>query len=114
MSLVNLIKQASMGAYEAGNPVAILFGTVTKINPLEINIEQKKTLPEDFFIIPERLMPYEVDIQHTHPYSGGNTGGMQPDATRRVVIRKGLEVGDKVILLRVQGGRQYVILDRVG
>jgi hypothetical protein len=30
-----------------------------------------------------------------------------------VVIRPGLEAGDKVILLRVQGGQQFLILDKV-
>jgi hypothetical protein len=29
------------------------------------------------------------------------------------MIRPGLETGDKVILLRVQGGQQFLILDKV-
>lgn len=113
MSLVNLIRQASLGAIEAGQPVAVMFATVMKIDPLEVNVEQRFTLTSDFLIVPESLMRYEVDISHTHSVPGGSTGGMQPEETSKVVVRKGLEVGDKVMLLRIQGGRQFVVLDKV-
>nr|PZN50826.1 MAG: hypothetical protein DIU61_14460 [Bacteroidota bacterium] len=113
MTLANLIRQASLGAIEAVQPVAVMFATVTKVEPLEVNVEQRFTLTSDFLIVPESLTKYEVDISHTHSVPDGNTGGMQPDSASKVVVRKGLEVGDKVILLRIQGGRQFVILDKV-
>lgn len=83
MALVNLIKQASMGAFENSNPVAIMFGTITKTEPLEVNVEQRFTLTRDFLIFTE------------------------------IFNQRVLQRGDKVILLRVQGGQQYVVLDRV-
>lgn len=83
MALVNLIKQASMGAFENSNPVAIMFGTITRTNPLEVNVEQRFTLTRDFLIFTE------------------------------IFNQRALQRGDKVILLRVQGGQQYVVLDRV-
>lgn len=96
MALVNLIKQASMGAFESSNPVAVLFGTVVKANPLEVNVEQRFTLTRDFLVLTERLTEYRVTVE-----------GQQ------ITIRRGLQTGDKVILLRVQGGQQYVVWDRV-
>lgn len=96
MSLVDLIKQASLGAVEAANPVAVLFGTVTKTNPLEVNVDQRFTLTNEFLIVPEQLTEYRVTI------NGQN-----------IIIRRGLQTGDKVLLLRMQGGHRYVILDRV-
>lgn len=110
MSLLETIKRAGVGAVEASNPVIILFGNVIKTNPLEVNVHQRLTLTEDFLMVPESLTRMEIDLKHSHTTSDGNTG----DAlTAPVVIRKGLEVGDKVILLRVQGGQRYVILDKV-
>jgi len=82
LSLVDLIKKISLGALEASNPVAVLFGIVTKANPLEVNVEQRLIIQSDFLIIPESL-------------------------------RDRLKNGDKVILLRVQGGQDFVILDRM-
>jgi hypothetical protein len=99
----------SLGAVEAGYPVALMVGTVTSINPLEVNVDQRLTLPEDFLLLPESLTAYEIDLSHTHSYDSGTTGqSLEP-----VVIRRGLEVDDVVLLLRVQGGQQFVILDRV-
>ena len=96
MALVNLIKQASLGAMESSNPVAVMFGTVTKTNPLEVNVEQRFTLTREFLVLTERLTEYRVTVE-----------GQQ------ITIRRGLQTGDKVILLRVQGGQQYIVWDRV-
>jgi hypothetical protein len=108
--LANLIKQAGAGATEAGKPVNILFGSVTHINPLEVTVDQRFALDEDFLIVPESLTEYKIDVSHTHSYSGGTTG---PALAQELLIRRGLEVGDSLLLLRMQGGQQYIILDRV-
>lgn len=108
--MLNAIRMAALSAMEAGNPVAVMFGTVTKDNPLEVNVDQRFTLDADFLIVPESLTQYEVNLQHNHPTGIGTTG----DAlTQPIVIRRGLEAGDRVVLLRMQGGQKYLILDRV-
>jgi len=109
MSLLDVIKRASVDAIEAANPVAVLFGVVTKTAPLEINVEQRFTLTEEFLVFTERIRRYQVNIEHTHP-SGIGIG---PAPEQRVVVRHGLSVGDKVVLLRVQGGQKYVVLDKI-
>lgn len=83
MGLLDVIKEAGAGAVEEGNPVAVIFGIVEKKSPLEVRLSQTLTLTEDFFVFTE-------------------------DAGRKI-----LEQGDKLILLRVQGGQSYVVLDRV-
>jgi hypothetical protein len=69
-------------------------------------VDQRFILDADFLIVPESLTRMELDLSHTHG-SGGQ------GLTIPVVIRPGLEAGDKVILLRVQGGQQFLILDKV-
>ncbi|RXI46260.1 hypothetical protein DP145_06690 [Clostridium tetani] len=105
MGMIDTIKKASMGAVGASNPVNILFGEVLSIEDFKIKVDQKLILDKDFFIIPESLIKYEVDLKHNH--DSNNT------ALGKLVIREGLKQGDKVLLLRVQGGQQYVILDKV-
>jgi len=85
-----------MGAYNASNPVAVMFGTVAKANPLEVNVEQRFTLRGDLLVLTERLTEYRTTVD-------GN----------EIIIRRGLQAGDKVLLLRIQGGQQYVVWDRV-
>ncbi|WP_218091754.1 DUF2577 domain-containing protein [Paenibacillus solanacearum] len=106
MGLLEIIKQAGAGAVEAGYPVSILFGVVLNDAPLEIHVDQRFTLTEPFLIVPERLTPYEADLKHAH---GENTAEALAEP---LVIRRGLEIDDKVLLLRIQGGQQFIVLDR--
>lgn len=93
--MLNTIKQAAMEAIEASKPVAVMTGTVTKTSPLEVNVDQRFTLDADFLIVPESLTRYTLMIGSTE-----------------YVVRSGLQAGDRVILLRVQGGQKYLVVDK--
>ena len=109
--MLEIIKKAALEAVGSGKPVAIQTGTVVGINPLEISLDQRLTLPEDFLIVPESLTRYEIDLSHVHKLNS------LPDTENalmdKVVIREGLAMGDAVLMLRVQGGQKYVVLDKV-
>lgn len=90
--MLDLIKREVLKAVNATNPVNFNVGTVSGVNPLKITVHQKLTLTKEFLIVTERMTRYEVNS---------------------IVIRTGLSVGDKVILARVQGGNQYIVLDKV-
>jgi hypothetical protein len=96
MSMLDIIKRASLEAVEAGNPAAVFFGVVVGAAPLKVLVDQRFTLPADFLIVPERLTERQYVV-----------------GDEQVTIGRELEPGDKVILLRVQGGQQYLIVDRV-
>ncbi|MGG1444332.1 DUF2577 domain-containing protein [Brevibacillus laterosporus] len=118
MSLLNLIKLASNDANGATNPTAIFYGSVTSVKPLEIFVDQRFSLDEDQLVIPERLTLYEVDLSHTHTYTDVTPTGTEKKNTgvalpEKLVIRRDFKVGDTVLLIRVQGGNSYVVLDRV-
>lgn len=108
MSLIDLIKQTAVKAVESTNPVNVVFGTVTTSNPIEIEIHQKLKLTKDFLVMTERVTRYEVDLEHDHGGSKALSGKLTD-----IPIRTGLKKGDKVALLRVQGGHQYLVIDKV-
>lgn len=83
MSFVSIVKKVALDAVRASDPVAVMTGTVTKVNPLEVFVDQRFTLSEDFLIVPEQL------------------------------ALRGLKNGDKLIILRVQGGQQFLLFDKV-
>lgn len=83
MSFVSIVKKVALDAVRASDPVAVMTGTVTKVNPLEVFVDQRFTLSEDFLIVPEQL------------------------------ALRGLKSGDKLIILRVQGGQQFLLFDKV-
>ncbi|HIW31219.1 MAG TPA: DUF2577 domain-containing protein [Candidatus Paenibacillus intestinavium] len=94
--LLSTVKLAATAAIAASNPVTVMVGVVTNTNPLEVNVDQRFSLPADFLIVPESLTEKKLVIS-------GST----------YIVREGLMVGNKLLLLRVQGGQQYVVLDKV-
>lgn len=117
MNLLEVIKSAGMQAVDASYPVQISLGTVESINPISVRVDQQTVLPKEFLIVPERLTRYEIDLTHTHQYQDRN-GSIDSTRTTEqslypIVIRAGLQVGESVILLRVQGGNDFIILDKV-
>ena len=117
MSLVDLIKTTAIKAVLSTNPVNVLFGTVSQESPLEIEIHQKLKLTEEFLVVTKRVTRYEVDLEHNHSYtdngSQGTTEKALADLLTKKPIRTGLKKDDKVVLMRVQGGQKFVVMDKV-
>lgn len=123
--LGSLIKEFSMGAYDASNPTSLKYGTVTKTDPLEITITSTFKLPRELIIVPQHLTDWEVDITTTgYGWVTDNKSGGSGDPafashnhginqTRRtVMVHNALKVGDRVALIREQGGRKFMVFDR--
>lgn len=108
--MLEAIKQAALGAMDAAGPVVVQLGNVTSINPLKVMVDQRLELTEDFFVVPESLSELKLELKHTHSAGSETTGEA---LTETVILRKGLAVGDKLLLIRMQGGQRYVIMDRV-
>lgn len=133
--LLKTIKQAATDAVNASNPCGILFGTVTSNNPLEISIEQKMTLSKEFLILTKNVVDYNVDVSmnwntnekslnanHNHSASDGVSVEQKNidvshnhaiNGRKQLTIHNSLKNGDKVILIQVQGGQKYVVLDKI-
>lgn len=107
--MLEQIKRASMGAFNASNPLDIEFGTVIDNVNLTIKVNQKRILSKEFFIVPQRLTRYVKDLKHTHTCPDGTTS----QALFQLVIREGLLKDDNVILLKIEGGARYLILDKI-
>lgn len=82
-SLTQLIKKCAIEAFNASKPCDYRTGTIIKTDPLTVQISQNVVIPKDFLLLTRRI---------------ANTG---------------LEVNDKVLMIRKAGGQQYVIIDEV-
>jgi hypothetical protein len=97
---VENIKKAALDAVKASMPSGVYFGTVTSISPLKITVEQKMTLTDKQLVLSSLVKDFKVDMTLN-------------DTRQNVTIHLGLKSGEKVMLLRVQGGQQFIVLDRV-
>lgn len=121
------IKQAAMEAMEEGAPVALMYGIVESASPLRINADQRLPLDEDSLILTSNVKDYKTYLSFDNPtikniaknYSMEDVSGTNYKITfqdgsvrNEITIYNGLKKGEKVILLRIQGGQQYIVLDR--
>lgn len=101
---VELVKKAALDAVASTMPSGVYYGTVTSIAPLKIAVEQKLTLTEKQLVLSSLVQDFNVNMTYTND---------QSTETRKYTIHLGLKVGEKVMLIRVQGGQQFIVLDRV-
>ncbi|KAE9633709.1 DUF2577 domain-containing protein [Defluviitalea raffinosedens] len=127
VDMVKLIKKAGMQAMEQGAPVNILLGTVTQVNPLVISVDQKFPITGEFLYLTDNVRDYKTKLSFDNPsvkhvvkdYTMQDEEGtnykiaFQDKAINDVTIYNGLKVGERVLLLRVQGGQKFVVLNRV-
>ncbi len=112
-NMVELIKAAAIGAVNDSKPMSVIFGKVVSIAPVKIFIEQKLTLNEAQLIFTNNVKDYDLEMtvehsteesnSHVHPYRG----------KKKFRVHNGLVVGDEVIMLQMQGGQKFVVLDKV-
>lgn len=128
--LLIAIKKASVEAVDATKPTALVFGKVTSSSPLKINVEQKMTLTAAQLVLTRNVTNHTVNVTmnwtsenavHDHSYTddgsnmttGSNTHNHQVKGTKSITIHNGLVVGDEVVLIRMQGGQKYLVIDKV-
>lgn len=123
--LVKAIKKAATEAVEAGKPAAFTHGKVVSSNPLIIEVDQKIQLGAKQLELGETIQEYEADIEieldelemeleleiegeeaSAHAKGDGKMKG-------KIKIRRSLDVGADVILVRQQGGQKYTVYDKV-
>ena len=80
---LRIIKRIAIETINATKPAELQFGTLTKKEPIEIKIDQKLILDKDLIV----------------------------NDLKKSKLCKDLKVGDKVVLLRNQGGQEYAIID---
>lgn len=94
--LLKLIKEAAWDAVENSQICDLRYGEVVSIDPLKVRITPQFTLPSSLLIVPHSLTKYNVNFNGSF-----------------LTVDNSLKIGDRVALLRQQGGQTYFILDRI-
>jgi len=132
MSLIETIKKCQQEQINQMQLANVAIGVVVGINPLQIDIDQKHTLSEKFFILTRNVTDYQVEMtvehvtephNHTHTIMDTYTGSGQAshethehkyEGRKLFYVHQALQVGEKVVLVKAQGGQKYYIMDRLG
>ena len=125
---MKIIKQAGVEAVRASVPADLLFGTVQSESPLQIFINQKIILSGDEIILSRNVTDYETELSFDDPdikqiYTTWNMAeteesqqqkiAFKAKINHKVTIYNGLKAGERVAVLRLQGGQKFFVIDRV-
>lgn len=119
---VDLIRRVALQAVEASAPVRLYYGTVQSVDPLQIEVDQKAVYSETFLALSSLVQDFDVDMTVEHE-TEESEGGLYDEAfaahshayegRKTFRVHLGLQVGERVMLLRMHGGQKYLVLDRV-
>ena len=120
--LLNSVKKAAVEAVKTENPMNLVFGEVISESPLKIKLEARLTLLEQQLIVPLSLTDFKVKmtVNHKTENKGGGSGDSAYEShshdykgKKEFLVHNALKKADKVMLLKMQGGQKYLVLDRV-
>lgn len=121
-NVVDLVKQAAVEAVDQSKPVHLLFGQVISVSPLKIQVDQKTAYTQKMLVLTRNVTDFEVDmtVSHVTKKRAGGSGDPAFEAhdheykgKKKFLVHNALIVGDWVVLGRIQGGKRFVVFDRI-
>jgi len=136
MGLIDSIKKCQKDQINNMQLTNVVIGVVTSIEPLEIDVDQKYILTEKQLILSRNVTDYEFEMtvehkteDHTHThdievidtYTSGGSGEIEEEThnheykgRKTFLVHNALKVGEKVILIKANGGQKFFVIDRQG
>lgn len=120
-NFVQMIKEIALSSIINTDPVNILLGKVIRKEPLQIQIDQKQILTDEFLILTNNVKDYEtyanIEITQDGEIQINNTEKTDLNTFKvnkvKLKLLNSLKVDDDVILLKQQGGQNYIVLDKI-
>jgi hypothetical protein len=115
MELIDVMHMIGQQGQKASQPTDMVLGTVSNTSPLEIRINNTTApLRNQVLMLTSNVIEYKI------PYSIRNrdivcyeNGTALPVDQQWITLNRSLEVGDKVIMLKVNSGQKYIVLSRL-
>ncbi len=133
--LANILKQSAFNVFQNSSPSDFFYGVVVSKSPLKIEIEDKKIILEsNQILLTPQVMNYELPIsitaftepckeEHQHYYLDDGVPCVTYPILQEhqhllmgkfaAIVHFGLEINDSVLLLRKQGGQQFIVLTKI-
>ncbi len=116
--LLRLIKRSALEAVEAGKPVNVCYGKVMSLNPLKVSVDQKLILGAAQLVLCRNVTDHRIFVS-LNPDDGWVTeeAGLHTHDIKAsrfaLTVHNGLKIGDDVLLIRVQDGQKFLVVDRI-
>ena len=118
------IKQLVMQTLQNTELSDVVSGEVINDNPLQIKIDSKIILTDEFLVLTNNVRDYETTVDYIEvTESEEETDTEETDKeetpeptpkTAKCTIHNALKVGDNVLMLQQSGGQRFIVLDKIG
>lgn len=98
--MYKLIKSTIIKTVAETKPMSFVVGTVKSASPLEIVIDQKISIDDDFCTLSRNVTNYKTEITEEN------------GTKRKITINNELKAGDKAIMLRYNNGQNFFVIDK--
>lgn len=97
----------------------IMYGIVTSVKPLKVQLSNQMIITDDFITLGKHIGKFKVKGKakvKSHTDTIEPITGTRPTVTESVelTIDNGLKEGDKVTLMRGNGGQKFYLFERKG
>lgn len=108
--LVEAMQKAATGEIGRQTPTDFVYGTVTGLSPLTIQIDEKFPVSGENLVLSALCKPFVTTVfLHKHKDS---ISGDTDEQLLTITVWRGLAVGDRVRMLRCNSGQTFYVLDR--
>lgn len=107
--MFDVIKQLALDVMEGHTYSGFCIGEIQTVNPLSVVLEDNLMIEERFLILSEYVTTFEERGKiRTWTSTEGDTW-----SEYRLEVDRELKVGEKVCLIKDNGGQRYFIIDRI-
>lgn len=86
----------------------VVYGVVTKVTPLKVQLSNSMVLTDSFITLGKHIGKYKLKGKVTKHAESKVKGDIE------IEIDNSLKVGDKVTMIRGDGGQQFYLIEREG
>ncbi len=113
LAFTEAVQEIAVKAVSGTKPAEIRLAEVRSVDPLSVYLPGAFPISSEALTLTQKVTDYEVEVEvewetetasnHKHIIKGKKT----------MKVCNGLKKGDKVLILRSQGGDKYIIMDKL-
>lgn len=107
--MVDAVKMATDNMIESKKLTGVYQGLVVETAPLKIKIDQKLSISGKQIVLTDAVQDHDVEIT-LHGITDSDGDSLSGKTT--ITFHKDLQIGETVLLVRRQGGQQFMVVGR--
>ncbi len=111
--LIEAIQDIAVKAVEGTKPLEIRIGYVDKVDPLRVELMGGFKVSEKSLTLTNNVIDRDVEVEVEWETETADSHKHMVKGVKTVRLLNGLKVGDKVLILRSQGGEKHIVLDKI-